>query len=185
MGHGSADIGKSIKIGSSLIDDIQIFLENRVAVLEDAEGFPGNDIQVSSSSASSATESDTEDKTLKDEADDGENRNDDHHDVDEKAFQDVENTSPPMSRNRVRFRRQDDGDPERRDDDPVAEEGHKFNPYLDFSPPRIPRNAPSHLIWSIFTKDREEKKRQKATKNVNSSAGKKAKSPNVRNTLFP
>ena len=35
---------------------------------------------------------------------------------------------------------------------------------LTFSPPRIPKNSPSYLIWSIFTKEREERNRQKATK---------------------
>ena len=31
---------------------------------------------------------------------------------------------------------------------------------LTFSPPRIPRDGPSHLIWSIFAKEREERQRQ-------------------------
>ena len=31
---------------------------------------------------------------------------------------------------------------------------------LTFSPPRIPKNSPSYLIWSIFTKEREERNRQ-------------------------
>ena len=31
---------------------------------------------------------------------------------------------------------------------------------LTFSPPRIPRDGPSHLIWSIFAKEREENQRQ-------------------------
>ena len=35
---------------------------------------------------------------------------------------------------------------------------------LTFSPPRIPKNSPSYLIWSIFTKEREERNRQKAIK---------------------
>ena len=35
---------------------------------------------------------------------------------------------------------------------------------LTFSPPRIPKNSPSYLIWSIFTKEREERNRQKAMK---------------------
>jgi len=33
---------------------------------------------------------------------------------------------------------------------------------LAFSPPRIPKNSPSYLIWSIFTKEREN--RNKAEK---------------------
>ena len=33
---------------------------------------------------------------------------------------------------------------------------------LTFSPPRIPKSSPSYLIWSIFTKEREERNRQKA-----------------------
>ncbi len=33
---------------------------------------------------------------------------------------------------------------------------------LSFSPPRVPKHSPSYLIWSIFTKEREEKKRQQA-----------------------
>lgn len=32
---------------------------------------------------------------------------------------------------------------------------------MDFSPPRIPKNSPSYLIWSIFTKEREEKRKQR------------------------
>ena len=35
---------------------------------------------------------------------------------------------------------------------------------LTFSPPRIPKNSPSYLIWSIFTKEREERNRQQAAK---------------------
>ena len=35
---------------------------------------------------------------------------------------------------------------------------------LTFSPPRIPKSSPSYLIWSIFTKEREERNRQKAMK---------------------
>lgn len=31
----------------------------------------------------------------------------------------------------------------------------------DFSPPRIPKNSPSYLIWSIFTKEREERRRDR------------------------
>ena len=31
---------------------------------------------------------------------------------------------------------------------------------LTFSPPRIPRDGPSHLIWEIFAKEREERQRQ-------------------------
>jgi hypothetical protein len=29
---------------------------------------------------------------------------------------------------------------------------------MDFSPPRMPKNSASHLIWSIFGKDRENNK---------------------------
>ena len=35
---------------------------------------------------------------------------------------------------------------------------------MDFSPPRIPKHSPSYLIWSIFTKEREERQRRKRTK---------------------
>lgn len=31
---------------------------------------------------------------------------------------------------------------------------------MSFSPPRIPKDGPSHLIWSIFTKEREEQRRK-------------------------
>ena len=33
---------------------------------------------------------------------------------------------------------------------------------LSFSPPRVPKNSASYLIWSIFTKEREERKAAKA-----------------------
>ena len=32
--------------------------------------------------------------------------------------------------------------------------------FEDFSPPRMPKNSPSYLIWSIFTREREERKKQ-------------------------
>ena len=35
---------------------------------------------------------------------------------------------------------------------------------LTFSPPRIPKSSPSYLIWSIFTREREERNRLKAMK---------------------
>ncbi len=37
----------------------------------------------------------------------------------------------------------------------------RFKDAKDFSPPRMPRNSPSYLIWSIFTKEREERRRKK------------------------
>ena len=48
---------------------------------------------------------------------------------------------------------------------------------MDFSPPRLPRNAPSYLIWSIFTKEREERRRQKAKKVDNNMRKKNNRSP--------
>ena len=36
----------------------------------------------------------------------------------------------------------------------------------EFSPPRMPKNSPSYLIWSIFTKEREERM-MRAKKNSN------------------
>ena len=35
----------------------------------------------------------------------------------------------------------------------------------EFSPPRMPKNSPSYLIWSIFTKEREERLKRGASKN--------------------
>lgn len=31
---------------------------------------------------------------------------------------------------------------------------------MSFSPPRVPKDSPSYLIWSIFTKEREERQRK-------------------------
>ena len=44
---------------------------------------------------------------------------------------------------------------------------------MSFSPPRIPKDSPSYLIWSIFSKEREEraKKHKKGQK-----AGQRTKS---------
>jgi len=47
---------------------------------------------------------------------------------------------------------------------------------MDFSPPRMPRNSPSYLIWSIFTKEREERAKRKAG-NVGKAGNGRASSP--------
>jgi hypothetical protein len=54
--------------------------------------------------------------------------------------------NPP---NRVRFREAEERDA------------------MDFSPPRMPRNSPSYLIWSIFTREREERAKKRANKTNN------------------
>ena len=36
---------------------------------------------------------------------------------------------------------------------------------MSFSPPRIPKDSPSYLIWSIFTKEREERRKQEQSRN--------------------
>lgn len=47
---------------------------------------------------------------------------------------------------------------------------------MTFSPPRIPRDGPSHLIWSIFAKEREERQRQSRQSAKNSGDKKRGKS---------
>ena len=50
---------------------------------------------------------------------------------------------------------------------------------LTFSPPRMPRDAPSHLIWSIFAKEREENQRQSRGKNAVKSTDKRPRGKSV------
>ena len=40
---------------------------------------------------------------------------------------------------------------------------------MSFSPPRIPKNSPSYLIWSIFTKEREERRKNSKTARAKSA----------------
>ena len=49
---------------------------------------------------------------------------------------------------------------------------------MSFSPPRIPKNSPSYLIWSIFTKEREE--RRKNSKNARAKSADRSPMSQVR-----
>lgn len=47
----------------------------------------------------------------------------------------------------------------------------------DFSPPRIPRNSPSYMIWNQFTKEREDRKKTKQSKVKGKNGSKRSGSP--------
>jgi hypothetical protein len=85
----------------------------------------------------------------------GSTERDDDDEEEEDTLQDVPDVDAGVKRRgvgggeaRVRFR----------DDELEALE-------TDLSPPRIPRSSPSYLIWSIFTKEREERERRARSSN--------------------
>ena len=58
----------------------------------------------------------------------------------------------------------------------------RFSKPEEFSPPRIPKNSPSYLIWSIFTKDREERMRKRMENKTNKKVEEKV--DNFESTLL-
>ena len=140
-------------IGHSLMNDIQQFLEKKGAIV---------------SGGPCSITSEEEDDTLKDEDDEilehlphEKNNNYASCDSDSDSWCSVdEEEEDPQSQDsdhrpnkagggysgsqRVRFK------------DPNVKKKK-----MDFSPPRIPKNSPSYLIWSIFTKEREEKRKKR------------------------
>ena len=63
-------------------------------------------------------------------------------------------------------------------DIPIQQQNHRVrfqdHEEMDFSPPRMPKNSPSYLIWSIFTKEREEREKQKLKKQSGQVSSRKA-----------
>lgn len=145
--------------GDSLMKDIRAFLENKGAVIKDNK--------VSSSD-------DNEDDTLIEDDEEEEEENNGiimerepmqskHKDIlnpsesdeeDSDSWNEIRSGGRNRKQNHVRFREDDDNAP------------------MSFSPPRVPKHSPSYLIWSIFTKEREEreqKTRQSKTKRAHSA----------------
>lgn len=132
-------------LAPKLMNDIQTFLENRGAVItndDDDEGEEG---------FSSLSDTESEDHTLKNDdrhpirvggGFDGDTSDIENYDSDDWCSVDSAE-SGANQQNRVHF---DDKDQ-----------------VMNFSPPRMPKNAPSYLIWSIFTKEREERRRKKSS----------------------
>ena len=157
----SDDILKDPVVNHNLMQDIKNFLESN------------NDAKVNEhikvcepKSNSHDTE---EDDTLKDDAIDGIPSDEDDHDrklyehclngqskhtndiydVNNDQFSDSSIENDYKNAKNVRFREK------------VAKKNYEA---LTFSPPRIPKSSPSYLIWSIFTKEREERNRKKSAK---------------------
>ncbi len=152
--EGSCPGSRVIENNQTLLANIQNFLERQGALLKDSGGI--------SSSSSDADDDDTlqnSDRVLYRQKSDG----NDFYDSDgwcsvESGSSDEREAVGKKLRQTVRFK-----DVERSfDEADNGEEGPREA--LHFSPPRIPRNSPSYLIWDIFGRQREEQERQRTKK---------------------
>ncbi|XP_059090439.1 centromere protein J-like [Tigriopus californicus] len=140
-------------LGPSLLEDIQKFLLQRGAVIKD-----DNDVDDSPSDEHDVESEDDDDDTLKDQIAGRAlplQLEEVHEDDPWGSFEDREEANSGKS-NQVRFQDR-----------------------LDFSPPRIPKNSPSYMIWSIFSKERE-RMGQQATKSSYEKSAKAKTNSNSR-----
>ncbi len=153
-------------IGQSLVNDIQQFLQSRGAIItQNSE----DDEDSTSECEGTLTDDDTlkEDRPKLTSLGKGGLRGMDDTEFDQNGDEgEEEDARHRLRRNRVRFVNGVKGEQEE-DIDAMRDEsgvdlGVEGGGEMDFSPPRIPRNSPSYLIWSIFTKEREEKQRAAA-----------------------
>ena len=114
--------------------DIKAFLETKGAVIQDPK----------------IDDDDSEENTLKDEV--------------EESNGIIMDSAPRQIVLNGNWSSEDEDDQEDENERKKSANSRKSVQFSDeamtFSPPRMPRDGPSHLIWSIFAKEREERQRQ-------------------------
>ncbi len=167
-GKSKSDHSEDASIGLSLMNDIQEFLQKRGAVVTKENDELSND---------------DDDDTLRDEdgssrpghgdsGDDGGVCSLNGHLKETSAAGTANGHLTQQQSHRVRF--QEEEEEEVGEEREEEEDGEEVE-LRDFSPPRIPKNSPSYLIWSIFTKEREEREKMRQQQQKSRGQGKRGR----------
>ena len=157
-----------------LMKDIQAFLTSKGATVQVTQNQDQNQGQARKTAAADNEISDDEDDTLKDfGSDDMEDNNhrvplgdqggSEGEEEEEEGWSDVDdecinNQARPTARPSQKHHSGNNN---------PRSKNVRFSKHQsveEFSPPRMPKNSPSYLIWSIFTKEREERLKRGAAK---------------------